>query len=159
MDVIKLIALIVLIGAVMALVISCMLILVDKITSYVDYRNSKKWVVNDYPMPNELDENKNKAITRSIEITPGVFTFTFSIEKHKAVRTYRYRNTKEAAAKYALDFINEELAFIDRYKDVMTEEVTNKHLIQELIKTMDTITARADRIESDLNQLKGKDNV
>lgn len=159
MDVIKLIALIVLIGAVMALVISCMLILVDKITSYVDYRNSKKWVVNDYPMPNELDENKNKAITRSIEIAPGVFTFTFSIEKHKAVRTYRYRNTKEAAAKYALDFINEELAFIDRYKDVMTEEVTNKQLIQELIKTMDTITARADRIESDLNQLKGKDNV
>lgn len=157
MDIIKIIALIVLIGAVMVLVISCMVILVDKITSYVDYRNSKKWVVNDYPVPNTLDESNN--ITRSIEIAPGVFTYTFSIEKHKAVRTYRYRNPKEAAAKYALDFINEELAFIERHKDVMTAEVTNKQLIQELIKTMDTITARADRIESDLNQLKGKDNV
>lgn len=154
MEIIKFVGSIILIGVIAAFILVCMTLLVEKVTSYLEYKNSKKWVANDYPIPSLPDDYQNVSITRSIEVSPGVLTYSFSIDNNKSVRLYRYRSPKEAMANYEQDFNNEQYAFIDRHKDEITDEITNNQLIQDLIKSMTAITARADHIEAELNQLK-----
>lgn len=154
MELLKIVGLIVFVAVVFTIVITCITLLLEKVNAWFDYRKSKKWDANDFPIPESDPELKDYVYDTSIEISPNKLTFTFKKDTSSSTRTYVYRSVQEAIANYSNDFKKEELLFVKRNKSAWSKEETNRELIYALGATVTTLSTQADRIEANLNQLK-----
>lgn len=154
MELLKIAGLIVFVGVVFIIVIACTTALLERIIAWFDYRKIKKWSANDFPIPESNPELEGYMYNASIEVSPDKLTFAFKKDTASSTRTYVYRSVQEAIANYSDDFKKEELLFVERNKSEWTKEASNRELIHALAATVTTLTAQADRIEANLNQLK-----
>lgn len=141
-------AILILIGVVLfILVVNISAYLSIKFTNWLERRAESKWDMNQFSIPPEIPELEPYNIVRSITREDSKFIFTFKAAGNTSTRHYYYRNPKEALKHYVKDFQKEELAFFERNKDDLLEYYSVSKLVER-------VQAQADRIESDLNQLK-----
>lgn len=154
MELLKIAGLIVFVGMVFIIVIACTTTLLERISAWFDYRKSKKWDANDFPIPESNPDLEGYMYNASIEVSPDKLTFSFKKDTASSTRTYVYRSVQEAIANYSNDFKKEELLFVERNKSEWTKEASNRELIHALGATVTALAAQADRIEANLNHLK-----
>ena len=154
MELLKIAGLIVFVGMVFIIVIACTTTLLERISAWFDYRKSKKWDANDFPIPESNPDLEGYMYNASIEVSPNKLTFSFKKDAASSTRTYVYRSVQEAIANYSDDFKKEELLFVERNKSDWTRAASNRELIHALGATVTLLAAQADRIEANLNQLK-----
>lgn len=126
-----------------------------RLSKWIARKRESKWDMNLFPIPNEIPELKPYPVTRSIYREDEEFVFSFECDNRSSKRRYYYRNPKEALSNYVADFQKEELAFYNRNKNTLKKVLT-------LSEKLDSLELQADRIESELNQLKeslGENNV
>lgn len=142
------VAVLIFIGVILfILVVNLSAYLSVKFTNWLERRAESKWDMNQFSIPPEIPEFKPYNIVRSITRDNGQFIFTFKADGNTSTRHYYYRNPKEALKHYVKDFQKEERAFFERNKDDLLEYYSVSKLVER-------VQAQADRIESDLNQLK-----
>lgn len=118
-----------------------------RLSKWITRKKESKWDMNLFPIPNEIPELEPYPVTRSIYREDEEFVFSFECNNRTSKRNYYYRNPKEALSNYVADFQKEELAFYNRNKSSLKRVLT-------LSEKLDSLELQADRIESELNQLK-----
>lgn len=147
MEIIKVIALIAVCIIVFIVVVNISTYVALKVTNWLERRADRKWDMNLFTIPARIPELEPYNVTRSIHRTGDALVFTFKAAGNESMRSYRYKNPKEALKRYVQDFQKEERAFFERNKCDLLEDFST-------IKLVEQIKAKVDRIESDLNQLK-----
>lgn len=118
-----------------------------RLSKWIARKKESKWDMNLFSIPNEIPELEPYPVTRSIYREDEEFVFSFECNNRTSKRNYYYRNPKEALSNYVADFQKEELAFYNRNKNSLKKVLT-------LSEKLDSLELQADRIESELNQLK-----
>lgn len=118
-----------------------------RLSKWIARKKESKWDMNLFSIPDEIPELEPYPVTRSIYREDEEFVFSFECNNRTSKRNYYYRNPKEALSNYVADFQKEELAFYNRNKSSLKRVLT-------LSEKLDSLELQADRIESELNQLK-----
>lgn len=129
------------------IVISLCTYYATKFNDWMLMREERKWDMNLFTIPDRIPELEPYEVTRGIHRTGNTLVFTFKAAGIESMRSYRYKNPKEALKLYKKDFQKDERAFFERSKNDLLEDFS-------AIKLVERVQAQADRIESDLNQLK-----